>query len=92
MFITCLNTNTTDKSIIDTLLLLTQDLQYFLEKWAESRVAFFDFCSTFDSVNLMGAGGFIFVYLKIFLTNRKLRVLVNSDLEFEFESAIYGVP
>ena len=84
----------------DALLKLTHDLQYSLDKGAESRVISLDFSSAFDLVNhqallyklkSMGVGGPIFDVLEEFLANRKQRVCVDGHFS-RFQTVVSGVP
>ena len=81
-------------------MLLTHDLQYSLDKRAESRIISLDFSSTFDLVNHQGLlyklksidiGGHVFNIFKDFLSNHKQHVLVDGNYS-QFKPAVSRVP
>ena len=72
----------------DALLLLTHDMQSYLDKRAESRIVSLDFSFTFHLVNhlgllyklkSMGIGESVFNIFKDFLTNPQQCVSVNGN-------------
>ena len=75
----------------DARMLRTHDLQFSLDKRAESWIVSLDFSSPFGTINHQGVGGLVLNIFKDFKINCQQRILVDGNFS-QYKSVFFGVP